>query len=198
MNGRRAAARRSSAWGTTQSALTGRCGPCCSVDPTAITTGASAAAAAAISGHVIHSYSTVPAPTTGLIRSSLTATSTFLSAKSILYRFAIFGVASIDTTSRQSTHIRYVIDTGIYCAGNNRHILSQLSAEPHRFFWRRQRAHVLLLRHPRQRAVLEEVPRHPEALRVRHDRDRRRHHREVHRPGDRVQARQVQGSLRRH
>src|ERR1700754_1149606 len=78
MNGRRAAARRSSASGTTQSALTGRCGPCCSVEPTAITTGVSAAVAAAISGQVIHSYSTVPAPTAGLIRSSLTATHRYL------------------------------------------------------------------------------------------------------------------------
>src|SRR3982075_159705 len=157
MNGRRAAARRNSAWGTTQSALTGRCGPCCSVEPTAITTGASAAAAAAISGQVIHSYSTVPSPSTGLIRSSLTAASTFSISQIDTVSVCNFLVASIDTTSRRPTHIRYVIDPGIYCGRNNWPLRSQLSADPHRFLWRRQRVHVLLHRHPRQRAVLEEV-----------------------------------------
>src|SRR3954452_15396136 len=89
MNGLLAAARRNSAWGTTQSAQTGRWGPCCSVEPTAITTGASAAAAAAISGQVIHSYSAVPAPRTGLIRSSVIAHlhRGAHRTKSILYRF---------------------------------------------------------------------------------------------------------------
>src|SRR3954467_6376460 len=130
MNGLLAAARLNSAWGTTQSALTGRCGRCCSVEPTAITTGASAAAAAAISGQVIHSYSTVPAPSTGLIRSSLTAASTFSISQIDTVSVCNFLVASIDTTSRQPTHIRYVIDTGIYCGRNNRLLPSQLSANP--------------------------------------------------------------------
>src|SRR5882757_5106352 len=98
MNGRLAAARRNSAWGTTQSALTGRCGPCCSVEPTAITTGASAAAAAAISGQGIHSYSTVPAPSTGLIRSSLTAASTLSISQIDTVSVCNFIVASINTT----------------------------------------------------------------------------------------------------
>lgn len=54
-SGSRFAASSAMPCGMTQSVFSGRCGPCCSVDPTGRTTGSPAAAAALTSTHVISS-----------------------------------------------------------------------------------------------------------------------------------------------
>ena len=54
----RSATRSASACGTNESVPNGRCGPCCSIDPTGRITGVSATIASRTSGHVISSNCT--------------------------------------------------------------------------------------------------------------------------------------------